>query len=478
MPEIFREGIVKTGIMTITAFIVIAYTPSPATIINIPGDYPTIQQGIDASSDGDTVLVQPGTYVENINFSWHNIVLASLFLTTQDTSYISSTTIDGNQSGSVVSFGSSILDAATIAGFTIKNGSSLFGGGIYCINGSSPTIASNNIIENSAGYEEVGDGGGIFCYDSSPNILQNTISSNTVDAWQGGGGGIACINSSALISDNIISENSVNAYGGGFGGGIYYEGDCTIRYNTIIGNHAVDAGGGICGWSGTVGRNLIMDNSTLSAGAGIYYQSDAVVVNNTITGNWFGCEGCIGGGIYCGFDCYTSVIKNSIIRDNEEEELYFWDSLPLVIYNNIEGGWEGEGNIDCDPQFCDPENRDYHLHSNSCCVGAGEGGVDIGAFGVGCGLPCDDYVVGDYNGSGVFNVADVVDGYSKLKTGQPEADLICECPPESGDDWAVAMDLNNSCAFNVADIVIAVHKLQGAPIEFIPCEFCPPEGGG
>ncbi|MEA3286786.1 MAG: FG-GAP-like repeat-containing protein, partial [Candidatus Marinimicrobia bacterium] len=68
------------------------------------GDFTLIQDAIDASSDGDTVLVYPGTYVENINFNGHNIVVGSLFLTTQDTSYISSTIIDGNQAGSVVTF--------------------------------------------------------------------------------------------------------------------------------------------------------------------------------------------------------------------------------------------------------------------------------------------------------------------------------------------------------------------------------------
>ena len=53
-------------------------------MINIPGDYPTIQQGIDASVDGDTVPVQPDTYYENINFNGHNIVPGSLFLTSRD----------------------------------------------------------------------------------------------------------------------------------------------------------------------------------------------------------------------------------------------------------------------------------------------------------------------------------------------------------------------------------------------------------
>jgi hypothetical protein len=89
---------------------------------------------------------------------------------------------------------------------------------------------------------------------------------------------------------------------------------------------------------------------------------------------------------------------------------------------------------------------------------------------------CGEYVIGDFNGSGAFNVADVVDGYSRLKTGSPDPAITCECPAGSGEEWAVAMDVNNSCAFNVADIVIAVHKLLGAPIRLIPCAYCPPEG--
>jgi len=69
------------------------------TIINVPAEQPTIQAGIDIAVESDTVLVQPGTYAENINYNGKAVIIGSLFLTTQDTIYISQTIIDGNQNG-------------------------------------------------------------------------------------------------------------------------------------------------------------------------------------------------------------------------------------------------------------------------------------------------------------------------------------------------------------------------------------------
>ena len=94
----------KQFFMFSATFMILFHSSSNATIIDIPDDYPTIQQGIDASTDGDTVLVQPGTYEENINFNGHNIVLGSLFVTTGDTSFTSLTVIDGSYAFSAVRF--------------------------------------------------------------------------------------------------------------------------------------------------------------------------------------------------------------------------------------------------------------------------------------------------------------------------------------------------------------------------------------
>lgn len=95
---------------------------------------------------------------------------------------------------------------------------------------------------------------------------------------------------------------------------------------------------------------------------------------------------------------------------------------------------------------------------------------------------CGPYIIGDYNGSGSFNVADIISAFSKLKTGLPDAYLLCECPAGSGTTWAVAMDLNASCGLNVADVIAGFSKLKTGNPELVSCPSCPsgspsPRGG-
>jgi len=222
-----------------------------ATIINIPAEQPTIQAGIDASVDGDTVLVQPDTYYEHIDYNGKNITVASLYLTTQDTAYISATIIDGNNTfPSVVTFSNGEDQSALLTGFTLVRGKGFgvghgyvswsYGGGIYCINNSSPSLANVTITDNSAR-----SGGGIYCEDnSSPNLQNVTITGNSAETnygENGYGGGIYCYNSDPSLNDVTISDNT--AY---HGGGIYcFESNPDLQNVTITGNNADDSGGGI-----------------------------------------------------------------------------------------------------------------------------------------------------------------------------------------------------------------------------------------
>jgi predicted outer membrane repeat protein len=198
--------------------------------INVPTDKSTIQAGINAATDGDTILVQPETYVENINFNGKNIVVASLFLTTRDTSYISQTVIDGDSNGSVVIFENGEDSTAILVGFILQNGLAPGldeyppeynnGGGIHC-RSSSPTLIYLVIQNNSAV-----DGGGIYCgNNANPEIHDVKILNNDADR----GGGIGCWDSSPKIYNSTISGNI-----GRYGAGLCFQGSKAVLNNVLI----------------------------------------------------------------------------------------------------------------------------------------------------------------------------------------------------------------------------------------------------
>ena len=66
-------------------------------IRHVPAEYRTIQEAIDSAEPGDTVLVAPGRYVENIRFGGKGIVVASEYLLTRDPRLIPRTIIDGSR---------------------------------------------------------------------------------------------------------------------------------------------------------------------------------------------------------------------------------------------------------------------------------------------------------------------------------------------------------------------------------------------
>ena len=174
-----------------------------STIINVPGDQPTIQDGIFATSSSDTVLVADGTYLENLDFDGRSITVASWYLTTQDTAHITQTIIDGNQNGSVVLFESGETSASILSGFTITNGNgnqNQYGGGIIIGNQSGPTLENLVITENTGER-----GAGVYCDDYSELNLSRVLVSNNIANNRAGG--IYCVNSNMHMEDCVIYEN-------------------------------------------------------------------------------------------------------------------------------------------------------------------------------------------------------------------------------------------------------------------------------
>src|SRR5437016_11786219 len=109
--------ILRSGLLSLTPLLILGITPhtARAATINVPASQPTIQAAINAASNGDTVLVAPGTYRENINFMGKAITVTS-------SSGPSVTTINGGAAGSVVTFTSNEGTNSVLSGFTITNG--------------------------------------------------------------------------------------------------------------------------------------------------------------------------------------------------------------------------------------------------------------------------------------------------------------------------------------------------------------------
>ena len=235
-----------------------------ANIINVPGNYTTIQAAINASANGDTVLVEAGTYFENINFRGKQIVLTSRFYITHDPATIWATVINGStplqpDSASCVIFNSHEDSTTVLQGFTITGGT-----------------GTKWQDENGPGrYRE---GGGILVALSSPVIQFNIIHNNRVTDLTGvvstGGGGIRAGDSYQRIYNNIIMNNT-GRYGAGlvlnYAGGEIKNNIICVNY----GSQSYGAGSGI--WlNGSfsspkyIVNNSIVFNSSLNGAPGVY----------------------------------------------------------------------------------------------------------------------------------------------------------------------------------------------------------------
>jgi hypothetical protein len=309
-----------------------------ATIITVPATYTSIQAAINASVNGDTILVSPGTYYENINFRGKNVVVTSQYYLAQNTSFISSTIIDGSapvfqDTASCVIFNHNENSSAVLQGFTITGGKGtkwfdIHGAGTFREGGgilielASPTIKhnyiTNNIVTNTTGVVSTG-GGGIRIGDGNPTICSNAITFNQARY----GAGVVLNYTAGKITNNVIASNSGGQqYNGGSGIWAIEEhtlGALYIENNTIVNNSAPNSGG--------TGGLYIAGSSSVS------------VRNNIIYGNW-------------------PALQLKIVT-----------ATTTVNYNDIQGGYAGTGNINTDPLFA---AGNYSLSAGSSCIDAGD----------------------------------------------------------------------------------------------------------
>jgi hypothetical protein len=169
-------------------------------IVGQKGDFATISDAINACGTGDSILVMPGTYNENINYGGRGIEITSL-------SGPEVTIIDGNSSGSVVWMYGEPSSNTVLDGFTVQNGSSPLGGGI--LTDGSPMITNCIIKDNLAQL-----GGGIYHLQNGtqgPTVSEsqfcNNIPTDFYGDWVDGGGNVFDDDCGGAPCDGDINED-------------------------------------------------------------------------------------------------------------------------------------------------------------------------------------------------------------------------------------------------------------------------------
>ncbi len=341
-----------------TAISIILPLVASARIVNVPADYPTIQEGIDVAQNGDTVLVAPGLYTETVTIENKNILLTS-----------SEGPEDTEIKGFVI-FQEGVDTTCILRGFTVipdPDDPWYDARSLISIEYGAPIIEGNIVIDGHALYAS---GGGISTLHSDAIIRGNIVRDN--QAYYGGG--ISLGGGTAIVEKNIIANNHAPFFHGPTGGGISLSSGI-IRYNLIIDNEVrgnVDfaVGGGIEAhfpidtlirhiYNNTLANNSARIGQFQGKGGGIYFgarsdQNENVFYkNNIIAFNPYG------GGVYVNLIDYVQI-------DWDYNLVYGNDS---ANYIGIE---PGPHDIQADPLFVDRFSGDYHLLPNSPCIDAGD----------------------------------------------------------------------------------------------------------
>ena len=326
----------KTNLNILAAVCVLIMTLAgqSAAVTHYVSPGQSIQAAIDASSNDDEIEVAPGTYNEDIDFYGKAVRLYSSggrAVTTIDATGLSSSVvrcIRGEDANTV------------LEGFTITGGSHSSGGGMYNINGSSPTVNNCTFSENTA-TGEISHGGGMYnANGSNPTVTNCNFSGNTSSRH---GGGMSNNHGSPTVTNCTFTNNSSVHWGGGMYNDV--ESHSTVTNCTFSGNISDTGGGGIGNFS-----------------------SSPTVTNCTFSSN-----NSPGGGGMCNNGSSNPTVTNCILWGDIGGEIvdnYIFTTT--VTYSDVQGGWGGTGNIDSDPCFVDADANDWRLLPSSPCVDTGD----------------------------------------------------------------------------------------------------------
>jgi len=337
--------------LTILLTVLILYMPAAAATLYVTMPYPTIQSAIDASVNGDTIIIADGIYTGDGN---HDIDFLGKAITLQSENGPENCIIDCENNGRAFILENHEGRTSKIIGFTIRNGYVVHNhGGAIFLSESRPTISGCIFENNSAAQTQTGRmafGGAIHCsYDSNP-LISDCIFRNNDGAW--GGAVSASPEASPRIKGcQFIDNTSIH-----LGSALFFSNSQADVCNCLfVGNHT----SGMVIWNFETQTQIVnctfYGNEAYTYDGVIYHRNDRV--SRTLT------------------------IKNTIMWNDGYKEIDVEDiDDPVVVsYSNIQEPHPGAGNISSNPRFVDPYNGNYQLMSNSPCIDAGYNSAVSGA---------------------------------------------------------------------------------------------------
>ncbi|MEW6156459.1 MAG: right-handed parallel beta-helix repeat-containing protein [Verrucomicrobiota bacterium] len=209
------------------------------------------------------------------------------------------------------------------------------------------------------------------------------------------------------LFENFLSDNSDGIdYDGALPGSVIRR--CTIRNGMQTNTDAIDLGSGSME---TLVEDCYLAHCT-DKGVSIGEDSFGITVRNCLIRN-------VGIGVEVKDSCTASVMQNTIVEsdlgfrlriktgtqgghitnafnnilwDNTTAIVRLDDSTIVIDHSAIEGGWEGEGNVNSNPQFVNAARGDFRLAPTSPLASAGRNGSSMGVqFPVGTDLLDSDH---------------------------------------------------------------------------------------
>lgn len=318
-------------------------------------DYGSITEAIAAASDGDTIYISAGNYVENpgtisksLTFVQSNNSCEAELANAQAVDLV----IDGSfqivNSGGLfnISSGKSIQ----FKNMTLQNAKASYGGIIYA--GSSSNLLLDNVIIQGGSASQYGGGirahGTVNVINGSRIINNHATSATASDNQRGGGIAISSSGSLSIEDNSVVASNDAVGEGGGVysdghvtlvdsariyansgsdGGGVYVSGSGSLALydNSVIGesgfgNSATNGGGVYC-----MDTNLNLNNTaqiisnSATNGGGVYGDSCSVNLNNTgRIGKVSGTNNATskGGGVYLSNASSLTLAVDTIVSNN------------------------------------------------------------------------------------------------------------------------------------------------------------------